>query len=117
MSRLFIRPFPNVNDDRIPVSAGAGQAAVWALDGKALYFRNAGNQTMFSVTTTPAGKSLNIGKPAAVVNLTGDNAFRFASMPPVNGRVLYRAVDKSAPSSEYRVVFNWIQELAARTKK
>ncbi len=36
--RLFVRPFPNVNDEKIPVSAGQGYEPRWSRDGRTLYF-------------------------------------------------------------------------------
>jgi serine/threonine-protein kinase len=36
--RIFVRPFPNVNDEKIPVSAGQGYEPRWSRDGRTLYF-------------------------------------------------------------------------------
>ena len=112
--RLFIRPFPNVNDIKIPVTTGTAQFPVWSVDGHTLYYR--ANRGLSSVAVTLSGGSLSIGGPVVTPALreTSVNDPAFIGAPPVNNRFLVAAVPQtSAPPAEYRVVLNWFEEMKA----
>ena len=115
-ARLFIRPFPNVNDARIPVTTDGAQEPVWGLDGKTLYYRDNVLRNQYAVSVKAQADTLLLGKPASFLQLRNQgNTFMNVSMPPIGGRVLMpMARETETPSSEYRVVLNWTEELKAR---
>jgi serine/threonine-protein kinase len=114
VSEVFVRPFPNVNDARIPVSAGPGGNPLWGPEGRELYFTRAGD---VYVVTVEAGQPISFGKPKLLMALRseGPEPIRVA-LPPVKGRVLktVREVRTAARPTEYRVVLNWLEELKTR---
>ena len=114
--RLFIRPFPDVNADRIPVTAEPGSVPMWSYDGRMLYFRNPGLTTQFAISVDGTGRKLFIGKPTAVMSLRNErNAFFNMALPPVRGRFLSPVFPADElPFNEYRIVLNWTEELNAR---
>ena len=86
--RLFIRPFPNVNDIKIPVTSAGAQYPAWSVDGRTLYYR--ANRNVFVVAVTPSGGSLTIGAPEVPpawrqISVTETT---FIATPPVNNRFL-----------------------------
>ena len=98
--RLFIRPFPNVNDIKIPVTSGGAQYPAWSVDGRTLYFRS--NRNVSLVAVTPSGGSLTIGAPEVPpawreMSVTETT---FIATPPVNNRFLIAIVPETiAPPS------------------
>ena len=49
-SEVWVRPFPDVQDDRQRMSVGGGSDPVWSWEGSELFFRS--DQTMLSVAVT-----------------------------------------------------------------
>lgn len=54
-SEVYVRPFPNVDDGRWPVSRDGGWSPVWAPGGRELFFRSAevGDMMVVEVETDP----------------------------------------------------------------
>jgi serine/threonine-protein kinase len=48
-NEVYVRPFPNVNADKVPVSIAGGVAPVWAHSGRELFYLNA-NREMIAAT-------------------------------------------------------------------
>ena len=114
--QVFVRPFPNVNDTRIPISNGFGQAPVWSRDGRQLFFNLQANGDVMMVRVERPSP-IAFGKPELFIRLrdTQSELFRVA-LPPVNGRVLKTVRQPGGPAAptEYRVVLNWADELKTR---
>jgi hypothetical protein len=111
---VFVRPYPEINAARIPVSNGVGQNPVWSHDGRQLYFST---PTDAFVVDVEPGQPIAFGKPRRVTALRDDlNEPVRISLPPVGGRIL--TIVRDAPSAtrpaEYRVVLNWTEELKSR---
>jgi serine/threonine-protein kinase len=111
---LFIRPFPNVNDVKIPVTDGPSQFAAWSADGRTLYYESGTSVRWVSVTGS--GGSLTIGRPVEAMRVPQVTATDTAviAVPPVNNRFLVATPPGSSQApAEYRVVLNWFDELKA----
>jgi serine/threonine-protein kinase len=119
--QVFVRPYPDVDMARVPVSNGPGTAPAWSRDGRQLYFVTPGGQELMVVDVEgpidPASASIAFSRPRPVMPLRDElnEAFPIAT-PPVNGRFL-RAV-RVAPTgerpTEYQLVLNWTEELQLR---
>jgi eukaryotic-like serine/threonine-protein kinase len=115
--QLFIRPFPDVGDLKIAVSAdpSSGLSRIsWAADGRTLYYFTSGGGLSVqarSVSVTAAKGGVSISRPVDVVP-PGDfpNGMSF---PPIDGRLLARRPVVDPPPTEYRVILNWTEELKA----
>ena len=112
---VFLRPFPNVNDQRIPITSDSGSSnPAWSADGNTLFFRGAEGDVMSVAVGT--GRVPSIGKPARLLSFDSSNRRATAALPPVGQRVLTRrtaGVTVTTPN-EYRVVLNWTEELKRR---
>jgi eukaryotic-like serine/threonine-protein kinase len=109
-NQVFVRPFPNVDEVRIPIATEPGQVPIWGMDGRTLFYRVAG--TVHSVSVTQAGGTLTFGKPVPPL---GDARSVDVALPPVGKRFLIaRNQTTAAPAAEYRVILNWTEELKRR---
>jgi len=110
---VFVRPFPNVNDAKIPVSVGGGTNPTWGHEGHELYFfADPAHVMAVSVEKT---QPITFGKPKPFP--IGKEGRFVEALPPVKGRVLRAVSTETANApSEYRVVLNWTTEVAARVK-
>ncbi len=115
---IFVRPFPNVGDDKIPVSTAGGTEPVWAHSGKELFYVN-GAGAMVSATVEAAGRFAVHGQrvlfpiPADMQRSPGGRMYdvsaddrRFLMVRGLEG-------DRSVPD-RLVLVTNWFRELKAK---
>jgi serine/threonine-protein kinase len=116
--QISVRPFPNVQDGRLPISPSGGTRPVWARSGQELFYLDATNAvTAVAVRTTPAFSA------GAQTKL-----FDGRYTPPGSGRTYDVSLDgqrflmikdtasgdqTSTPASMV-VVLNWVEELKSR---
>ena len=60
---IYVRPFPRVNDGRWQVSTGGGTRAVWARNGRELFFVDPANM-LTAVPVQTSGATFVMGNPA-----------------------------------------------------
>jgi Tol biopolymer transport system component len=109
-SEIYLTRFPSV-DGRTQVSTAGGRAAVWARDGRRLYYRSLAGDEIMAVEVA-AGAAPVLSKPVAIARLPRVQVTRghFDVMP--DGRLL--VVDNESAgdtTEELRVVVNWFDEL------
>jgi hypothetical protein len=63
--QLFLRPFPEIDADRIQLSANGARAVRWSGDSRVLFFQEPAGNALWSVTLGAGGRSA-IGKPVLV---------------------------------------------------
>ena len=116
--QIFIRPYPNVNQSRVPVTAEGSGEPFWSHDGRALYFRDRPLTAMYVVDVKAAGDALSVSAPRRFTTLRDEtNAYYNVGVPPVGRRVLTTARPAGpAQPAEYRVILNWFEELKNRAK-
>ena len=61
-AEIYVRPFPNVAGGQWQVSAAGGRSALWARNGKELFYIGAGG-TLFRVSVDASGGSWSAGTP------------------------------------------------------
>ena len=116
--QVYVRPFPNVNDGRWLVSAGAGITPVWSRNGRELYYMSTpGAMMAVPVQTTPtfsAGNAVKLFDGTWFVlpsgrsyDVTADGK-RFLMVKPTSGG------NQNAAPPSITVVLNWTEELKAR---
>jgi hypothetical protein len=127
---VFVRPFPNVNDHRIPVSTDGGYGATWSRDGAQLYYSQGSNsgagrggrgggggggQAVVTKVTGMGTRTLTFSRPEPF-GVRADG--QLMAYPPDGDRMLVAARPSSliTKANEYRVIFNWFEELKARVK-
>jgi serine/threonine-protein kinase len=130
---VFIRPFPNTDDAKIPVSSGGGTGPLWSRDMREFYYLDA-EKNIVAVTlerTAPGGTSdqgtLRLGARRPLFRLEGGLAqldARFYTpwdITPDGRFVLVRALGESASEAaggaSLVVIENWIAELKAKLRR
>jgi len=110
---IYVRPFPNVEDGRWPISSGGGTRPLWSPDGRELFYLAPGARLMaIPVQTEPSfapgnAEELFRGYLAG----TGASIGRTYDISPDGERFLMIKESGSAPSTEFILVQNWFEEL------
>ena len=123
--QIYVRPFPNVNGGRWPVSPKGGTKPLWAANGRELFFFASGYLTTVAVQTS---STFSFGNPTKVFDTRyfAGNAERTYDVSRDGQKFL---MVKEAPAGEQTqtttpstapqapgmiVVLNWIEEVKAR---
>jgi hypothetical protein len=111
---VYVRPFPDPNQERWKVSLGGGKQPQWSRDGRELFYLTlAGAMMAVRVSETP---ELSLGQPvklcddAGYAHITGGRSYDSTK----DGRFLVTKTQRpsgtSAPGSLV-IVHNWHEEL------
>jgi serine/threonine-protein kinase len=113
-SNVFLRPFPNVDADRIPVSVGDGFAPLWSPSGRELFYMDVDDDLVAVDVTYHAGRP-TVGKPRKVLRDLDLAIPRMLGISPDGQRFLISLRPGNAEGpNEIRVVLNWFEELKAK---
>jgi Tol biopolymer transport system component len=117
--RLFVQPFPTTGAT-YPISKGSGIHAMWAPDGKELFYVPGNGLSGVSVTTRPA---FTFGNPAPMPRPFFERGATFERNNDItrDGKQFIGVVAAgqstatgAAAASQIQVVLNWFEELKAR---
>ncbi len=112
---IYIRPFPNVDSGRWPISTSGGTRPLWAPDGDELYYFTSGGELMaVPLQTRP---TLSAGRPDPVLQQqypVGESAGPNYDISADGQRFLMIKDDDSAQPTQLVLVENWFEELQAR---
>jgi eukaryotic-like serine/threonine-protein kinase len=123
--QVYVRPFPNVQDRRWPISTTGGTRAAWARSGRELFYLDKdGLLTVVAVQQTPQG-TFSAGAPAKVLNAKyhlGTSVLgldlRAYDVSPDGQRFLMIKDDAERSGASQLpsmvVVLDWLKELKAR---
>ena len=116
---IFIRPFPDVDRLRVPVSVEGGEAPLWSRDGREIYFLSSDRRMMAvnftaAVTPTLAAPRALFTVPRALLGV--ETAYTTPWDVAADGRFLMmRMVGESAGSAPVPIItYNLFTELRAR---
>jgi len=125
---VYVRPFPNVEDDRTLISTAGGTRPAWALSGRELFYIDADGH-LTAVPIQIAGRTLTPGKPVKLLNahyfagattrgpdlrgydIGGDGRFLMIKDSPAGDSA------GNTKTTSLVVTLNWSQELKARVGK
>jgi eukaryotic-like serine/threonine-protein kinase len=121
---VFVRPFPNVEAGRWPISTDGGSRPAWSRRGDELFYLD-GNDQLTAVRIQATSTTFIPSKPARVLNgkyVTGSTtrgyALRSYDVSADGQRFLMLkespGASTSAPQPNLTVVVNWIEELKSR---
>ncbi len=65
-NEVYVRPFPNVGDGQWQISTGGGVQALWAKDGRELFYV-ANDGTLMTVPVTAGDGAWRVGTPTVVL--------------------------------------------------
>jgi len=121
---IHVRPFPNVNDGRWPISTGGGTKPVWSRNGRELFYLD-GTNNLMSVPVQTTGPAFTAGNPVKLLDgryYVGAPPNRAYDVSPDGQRFLMikdsatsDPTQNAAPPSLV-VVLNWFEELKTRVR-
>jgi eukaryotic-like serine/threonine-protein kinase len=121
---VYVRPFPDVERGRWPISTGGGSEPRWARNGRELFFTVRGGWTLpgtLMAVAVHAGASFSAGQPTPVWKIPAEASLAYDVAP--DGRFLFHIQSPAAiaeeashpaPRPSIVVVQNWFEELKAR---
>ena len=113
---VFVRPFPDVADNKIAVTSSGGRAPAWRGDGRELIVRNLPGDPV-SVPVIAGGATLQLGKPTRILEIAGSPPQAPLGVSPDGSRFLIAPrTDRTTEKREYHVVLNWFHELKGRVQ-
>jgi serine/threonine protein kinase len=109
---VYVRPFPNVREWRVPISTHGGAQPRWAADGKELYFIDSESLMAARIETTPMFRVA--GPPQRLFGLenyagAGFAAWRFNATR--DGRFIVTTRASPRDSHQLILVERWVDEL------
>jgi len=118
---VYVRPFPEVNKGKWPISTDGGESPLWSRDGRELFYRNGGAIMAVAVDTK---STFSAGKPKMLFQgtyLTGYEDSPAWDMSP-DGKLFLMmkppASTAAAPTPavprKINIVLNWLEELKQR---
>jgi eukaryotic-like serine/threonine-protein kinase len=110
---VFVRPWPDVNADRIQVSSGGGRLPMWSANSRRLFFQSDEGNAVYAADVDAGGK---IGRPAVVANPETASFFPDYSVSPDGQRFLrIRRPSAAESQNELRLVLNWFDVVKSKT--
>jgi serine/threonine-protein kinase len=113
---IYVRPFPDVNEGRWPISTGGGTRPLWGPDGRELFYLESGGRlTVIPVQTSPsfAAGSAEVLLEETYFAAVGGRTYDIS----LDGR-RFLMIKESGEDTSVRlsmtVVLNWFEELRAR---
>ena len=115
--QVYVRPFPKVDEGRVPVSATGGESPLWSLDGRELFYRVPGSPSrMMAVSVGVEDARFVASRPELLFesdHLFGETGRNYDVA--ADGRFLMvKPAESDASAGDRReivVVSNWTQEL------
>ena len=116
-SEVYIRPFPNTGDGRWQVSNGGGSGPRWSLDGRELYFLDAGSRLIATQVARGATFATASSRPLFDASDLLLDTFHQSYDVTRDGRFIF--LSPRLPGGDSRAprivrVDNWFRELRAR---
>ncbi|MEO8139416.1 MAG: protein kinase [Gemmatimonadota bacterium] len=108
---VYVRPFPNVDAAKFPISVAGGLEPLWSRNGRELFYRNASGD-MYAVTVG-AGPQFEHSAPRLLFSRPGlvlQEFYRSYDVHPDGKRFLMLS-SGDAQSRSLQVIFNWRPEL------
>ena len=121
---VYVRPFPRVDDNQIPISNDGGIEPLWSRDGRELFYMQPGSATHLisaSIETNQGDGTLTVGERETIMewpySVEGEGRSFDVSLTGQRFLALKQEIadgeDGTTPS-EITVVLNWDQELLER---
>jgi eukaryotic-like serine/threonine-protein kinase len=109
-SNIVVRPFPNVDDDRVQVSFNGGYSPVWSGDGRELFYRDRTGSMIAALVETAGAFSVTGQEPLfSGAGYEVSTSRRRYDVHPDGERFLM----VRRRGDELILVHNWIEELRA----
>ena len=110
---IYVRPFPNVNDGKWPVSTATAVSPRWAPDGRELFYKTVNRQ--FMAASIIAGTTFIVGERTALFSIAGmlsTPTHAQYDVHPDGDRFVMIQLDASAEESPLVVIEGFFEELS-----
>ena len=108
---VHVRPFPNVQDAKWPVSTHGGAEPAWAHSGRELFYRSAGNELVaVQVAPGPTFRSLGEQVLFSTIDFHADALHRMYEVMPGDQSFLFAKL-RSGQQGAIVVVEHWLKAL------
>ncbi len=117
IAEVYVRPFPNVDSARVPISVAGGVEPVWSRDGTELFFRGQRGEMFATPVTT--GARFTHGTPKLLFTLPGlvQDLFHCDYSVTPNGKRFLMVPTGGDAAADLNVIFNWRVEVERVTEK
>jgi Tol biopolymer transport system component/tRNA A-37 threonylcarbamoyl transferase component Bud32 len=109
---VYVRPFPNVNDGKWPISIAGGQHAVWSPDGRELFY--ALGSSVIRVPVDTRGPFV-AGTPEMLFSGPFDLSYTNFAVTKDGAHFVMVEVDPQARPTHINIVLNWPEEVEQLT--
>jgi Tol biopolymer transport system component len=110
---VYVRPFPNADAGRWPISSGGGSQPLWTRDGREVIYAGIGNRLMSAAVED--GATFKAGTPRVVVEAPrffGTLARTYDVSPDGKRFLIIEETDSGdAGAASMIVILNWTEEL------
>ncbi len=110
---IYMRPFPGAGA-RVQVSDNGGTEALWARDGRILYYRGPVGEVIKVDVTTGAAFSIGARKTVLLGEYLGDSSYPNWDVAPDGSFLLLK---RAGAESQTIVVHNWVEKCARRRRR
>ena len=116
---IYVRPFPNVEDNLWIISTAGGLKPLWARDGRTLFYLEPGTPARLMAVPVQTDPTFQHQSPQKVLEWPYDwgNEGRSYDVSPDGQRFLavkQGEADEDAPPPQINIVQNWFEELKER---
>jgi Tol biopolymer transport system component/tRNA A-37 threonylcarbamoyl transferase component Bud32 len=110
-AEVYVRPFPNVDSARVPISVGGGIEPVWSRSGTELFFRGPRGE-MFAAPVT-IGAHFTHGTPKTLFTLQDvvQDTYHRSYDVTADGKRFVTVISGDQDGPSLNVIFNWRAEL------
>jgi eukaryotic-like serine/threonine-protein kinase len=113
-SEVYVRRYPVAGETATRISRDGGREPLWSPNGREVFFRSPGGDSIFAVTVTPREHAVDAGAPRLL--FTGSFAVsdpwirQFDLSPDASRFLLVRQPTPPPALAEYNVAVNWFQD-------
>lgn len=114
---IYVRPFPNVSDDRLQISNAGGFKPLWSRDGRELfYLEGESPSSLMSVTVESSESGLNLGERDRIMEWPYERSYDGRSYDvSLDGQRFLAIKENPGAFDDWIVVVqNWFEELESR---
>jgi serine/threonine-protein kinase len=118
---IYVRPFPNVDGERVQISTAGGTRALWSRNGRELFYLD-NDDILTAVTVNAGGSRFAAGSPTKVFSTSYYSGYNLAAydVSADGQRFLMikeqRAVEDSPRQDRVIIVLNWLEDLKRRVQ-
>jgi Tol biopolymer transport system component len=106
---VYVRPFPNVDAGKWPISASGGQSPVWSPTGRELFYLN--GSAMMRTTIEANASTFRSSAPEVLFTGPFETGSPDFDITPDGAYFVMVEADPDAKPTQIHVVLNWLEEL------